>query len=333
METTRYNITSYDDLLEIERKVYKELGWLDKLKYHSKFPIWKHLQPGADMLNKAWKKSTYWHIPQPYVRACSSGSFAGEYEVSIHVRNNEDFMEYFKHGRYKNRVQRLLKETKPNLLKRESSTRKEVEMLNNEFADKLEQLADHLIFYIEKHSVEVNKYEPHFSGSEDGKNTRIMIELVEDARFAFRGVMCGSIYVYEWLIQNYIDEDFIDELWGTTCKILEKSKEYLTLQMAIEHYNYPGKKKFTDEEVEWFLELIRELQQIDRNVDSVNTFFKTKVADFIGDPRATYFWGGFSVKAFGEAFEELYELKFNKSISSKRIITHKLIKPELEKMK
>lgn len=315
MEIKRYWNAPYDELIEAERKLYKDMYWLNRAK---QYPIWKHLEPGAEQLNEAWDNAYFWKAPEKPVSVKIENEYPGVYEISLHVRHNEDFAEYCEKRKFKKNVQKLLSESKPKLLKKISESEKELKTLSISFRSELDNLKTDLKYHIKKNAVQVQDYQPFLSGSEEGRKTQKMIELIDNAVFTYRGVMCGSIYAYEWLLGNYIhDENVIDTLWNFTTQILESCKEYLAVQMAINHYEYAGNPTITDEEINWFSELLENLKKVKKDNDSVRKYFKERFPEFIGDPSRNYFRGGLNKTLLGESLSEIYEIKFKKKLGEK----------------
>lgn len=321
MEITRYRDCGYEELMRAQKSLEDSLYWFQEGEIASK----SHrdvdlLNPKLHEINQQWKNPSFWYIPKPFIENHSiEGKYRGCYDLPLHAFLNEEFGEFIIGEKYDGKAQRLIKESKSNLslIRRKDTLARELNIVQDEFREELKRVAGYLIHHIERNATKVERYDPGCP-SEDGRKTRKMIELIDDAVLAFRGVMCGNIYAYEWLIGNYINTEMIDELWGYTSQIVDKSKEYLTLQMAVEYKKGAGKPTITKNEIDWFDNLILKLKEVEKDNKSVVRLFKDEVPDFQGDPNRNYFWGGLSQSAFGEAFSEIYKLKFGKVLGERR---------------
>jgi len=238
MKITKYWDIPLDRHKELQQWLHKKTFKLfNGGKYIEKKDFGLYKTP-EDRFNKLWAKPSFWLIPDDFLNRKIDGKFEGNYKISIHSFLNEGFRKYINEG-LKNKVGSFKVDfaSKQGLIEKKAELHDTLTDLHVAQRHVISnKVVNRIIMYLEKNGVTVDKYEPHFSGSEDGRKTERMGMLLEDAEQAFRGVMCGFRYAYEWLIGEYINDDLIDELWENNQAINEVSKEYLAIQMALKYY-------------------------------------------------------------------------------------------------
>lgn len=337
MEVKRYRYSTYDELMEAEKKLHKETMWLNKSSNRLDFPIWKHLKNytenpandkqylrnGAEMIKEIWKNPPFWHVPKSFLTIQFKKDFPGKYEFSLHARHNEDFLEFCKNDACQKSVKKLLTKPKPQLLQQKDEIRNQIDNLHTLFRGQLTLLQTRLKFFMEREAVDVKEYRPH-SSCEEGRKTEHMMDLIERTELTYRGIMCGSVLAYETLLGNYTnDESVIDDLWELTSELVELNKEYLAVQMAIQHKVVtPGYSKDYDQLDEIVSELVKRKPKSSNEVEKI---FKELVPNYPNRSHENYFKKNRkpNKSAFARSLQECYSLLNDDDTITPKMITER----------
>lgn len=288
-----------------------------------------HLKSSEDKMNIGWKRPTFWEVPENKVKIKLKRGSENLYEFPVFVSLNEKFINHVRYKEpeyHRDFVGELSREKlKGELLKHEMR----ISDASHRFKKKIDLLREEIINHIDNNKVEVKEYEPHTSGT----NTQKMEDLIEYGIFVFRGVVCGSIYAYERIITDYLDDDkLLKQLRNLTTEIVDYSKKYFSLQVSLNNHVNPGAGKLSTEEIKWIDNIITDLYSLPRESKRVRNYFKSIHSDFKGEPEKDYFRGGLSTSLFCRSISEIYDLTYEpKKISSKRL--KQIFKKDIESLR
>lgn len=263
MERFDYKNITEAEADQLEKILLKKLAWLrtdlptrwDRLMY----------EETTDRLNNAWKKSSFWRLPDYYqmieFTRENYPEYFGTYNLPVNVLASEPFYQYLESKLYLNEVENLksnnFDSSRQKLETKKNEITSEINRLQVEFFREVLHVADQMQEKIQENSHDSIEYDP-FLLSQNGEITHQRIELIGKAEDTYRGVICGSQFATDYLLRDFIfvNHEIIDVLKDLSEQLLQASKTFLAAQMIDEHYTPPAgpNEKWKQSEKERFIQ-------------------------------------------------------------------------------
>lgn len=256
------NITE-EEAQRLERELSKKIAWFRK-----ELPTrWDRLgfKETAERLNSAWKDPSFWRLPKNFhaydFPADDHPEFKGRYTLPVNVLASEKFYNYLESKLYLTEINKLerrnVNSSRQELEKNKNSILREIQELQADFFREVLHVAGQMQEMIETNSGDSIDYEPLLL-SQNGEITQQRIELIGRAEDTYRGVICGSQFATDYLLQDFIFKNhaIINVLKDLQDKLLDASKTYLAIQMMDEYFVNPAgsNEKLNISEKETFIQ-------------------------------------------------------------------------------
>lgn len=252
MDKFNYQNITEAEAEELERELSKKLAWFRK-----DLPTrWDRMmyKETADRLNNAWKKTSFWRLPDYFHEYDFPEKHHpenyGRYNLPVNVLASEPFYKYLESKLYLNDIENLKEKnvdsSRQELEKNKNAITSKIHALQVDFFREVRHVADQMQEVIQKNSHDSTEYEP-FMLSQNGEITQQRIELIGRAEDTYRGVICGSTFATDYLLRDFIfvNHEIVDVLKDLSDKLLETSKTFLALQMIDEHFDPKQGRKIT----------------------------------------------------------------------------------------
>lgn len=256
MERFDYKNITEAEAEKLEKVLLKKLAWLrtdlptrwDRLMY----------EETTDRLNNAWKKSSFWRLPDyfqliEFTRE-NYPEYFGTYNLPVNVLASEPFYIYLESKLYLDEIEKMkgnnFDSSRQKLEAKKNEITSEINRLQVEFFREVLHVADQMQEVIQENSHDSIEYDP-FLLSLNGEITHQRIELIGKAEDTYRGVICGSQFATDYLLRDFIfvNHEIIDVLKDLSEQLLQASKTFLAVQMIDEYFKSPAgvkEKKVSD---------------------------------------------------------------------------------------
>ena len=270
-----------------------------------------------DRYNEDWKKSSFWNLPPKYQWVKFKKGFnENHYRLPFAICFSQSFEKFVK-NELREKVKGYISGMEKNeLIKRKQIEKGNLDNLIEISYDFWKSAKEHFIESIEHDAVPVQSCDPY----EDG-NIYEMREIIGEAELAYQGGVLGSEFALEHLIINYLSDFKCETYQSTFNDILEHTKKFLALQVAIA--NFPDHKR---DKKRWafldniFDELIHKEAQSDQEVLKILLKYDESLSYRPPKGFFTNEIGKAKKESFAKAFKEIYENTFPVDSISKKAI-------------